>query len=111
MCGFFCASDLTLLFTHIVLQSRITSLQPFFQRTSIPCEHEMSSVQDMNQFGVMNEDVVGEVNLGVENGVMKSKDGFRKGNDSLVCKSNEQETGDCCWHCPRVAGRRISSGN
>lgn len=33
----------------------------------------MSSVQDMNQFGVMNEDVVEEVNLGIENGVMKTK--------------------------------------
>lgn len=56
--------------------------------------HEMSSVQDMNQFGVMNEDVVEEVNLGIENGVMKSTDGFRKGNDGLVCKSDELETGD-----------------
>lgn len=65
MCGFFCASDLTLLFIHTVLQSWITSLQPFFQRTSIPFEDEMSSVQDMNQFGVMNEDVVEEVNLGI----------------------------------------------
>lgn len=54
----------------------------------------MCSVQDMNRFGVMNEDVVGEVNLGIENGVMKSKDGFRKGNDSVVCKSDDLETGD-----------------
>lgn len=95
MCGFFCASDLALLFIHIVLQSQITSLQPFFQRTSIPFEHEMSSVQDMNQFRLMNEDVVRGVNLGIENGVMKSKDGFRKGNYSLVCKSDELEAGDC----------------
>lgn len=54
----------------------------------------MSSVQDMNKFGVMNEDVVEEVNLGIEKGVTKTKDGFRKGNDSLVCKSDELETGD-----------------
>lgn len=111
MCGSFCASDLTLLFTHIVLQSRITSSQPFFQRTSIPFEHEMCSVQDMNQFGVMNEDVVGEVNLGIENGVRKSKDSFGKGNDILVCKSDELETGDfAAGTAPEWQERRISSG-
>ncbi|TRZ25676.1 hypothetical protein HGM15179_001487 [Zosterops borbonicus] len=54
------------------LQAQITSLQQFFQRVSTPFEHEMSSVQDMNQFGVMNEDVV-EVNLGIENDVTKTK--------------------------------------
>lgn len=54
----------------------------------------MNNVQDINQFGVMNKDVVEELNLGIENGVMKTKVGFRKGNDSLVCKSDELETGD-----------------
>lgn len=54
----------------------------------------MSSVQGMNQFGVMNEDVVEEVNLGIDNCVMKREDDFRKGNDGLVFKSDELEAGD-----------------
>lgn len=71
----------------------MTSLQPFFQRSSIPFGHEMSSVQGMNQFGGMNEDVVEEVNLGIDNCVMKREDDFRKGNDGLVFKSDELEAG------------------
>lgn len=56
--------------------------------------HDMSSVQGMNQFGVMNEDVVEEVNLGTDNCVMKEEDDFRKGNDGLLFKSDEPEARD-----------------
>lgn len=65
----------------------------FFQRSSIPFGLEMSSVQGINQFGVMNEDVVEEVNLGIDNCVMKRENDFREGNDGLVFKSDELETG------------------
>lgn len=54
----------------------------------------MSSVQGMSQFGVMNEDVVEEVNLGIDNCVMKREDDLRKGNYNLLFKSDELEAGD-----------------
>lgn len=94
MFGFFYAFNLALLYIHIVLQSRMTSLQPFFQRSCIPFGHRMSRVRDMNQFGVMNEDVVEEVNLGIDDCVMKREDDFRNGNESLVSGSDELEAGD-----------------
>lgn len=53
----------------------------------------MSSVQGINQFDVMNEEVVEEVNLGIDNCVMKRENDFREGNDGLVFKSDELETG------------------
>lgn len=72
----------------------MTSLQPLFQRSNIPFGHEMSSVQGMNQFGVMNEDVVKDVNTGIDNCVVKREDDFSKGNYGLVFKSDELEAGD-----------------
>lgn len=51
----------------------------------------MSGAQGMNQFGVMNEDVVKEVNLGIDNSVMKRENDSRKGSDGLVFKSDELE--------------------
>lgn len=94
MFGFFYAFNLALLYIHIVLQSRMTSLQPFFQRSSIPFGHGMSRVRGMNQFGVMNEDVVEEVNLGIDDCVMKREDDFRNGNENLVSELDELEAGD-----------------
>lgn len=65
----------------------------------------------MNQFGVMNEDVVKEVNLGIDNCVMKRENDSRKGNDGLAFKSDELEAGELnCWHCPRATGRGRAAG-
>lgn len=54
----------------------------------------MSTVQGMNRFGVMNEDVVEEVSLGIDNCVMEREDDFTIGNDGLVFKSDELKAGD-----------------
>jgi len=54
----------------------------------------MNSVQGMNQFGVMNEDVVEVVNLGIDSCVMKREDDFRKRNDGLAFESDELEARD-----------------
>lgn len=72
----------------------MTSLQPLFQRSNIPFGYEMSSVQGMYQFGVMNEYVVKDVNVGIDNCVVKREADFSKGNYGLVFKSDELETGD-----------------
>lgn len=48
----------------------------------------------MYQFGVMNENVVKEVLLGIDNCVMKREYDFRKGNNCLVFKSDELEAQD-----------------
>lgn len=66
----------------------------FFPEQQHSLGHDMSSVQGMNQFGVMNEDVVEGANLGTDNCVMKEEDDFRKGNYGLVFKSDQLEARD-----------------